>query len=78
AADDLAGALKEMEAIAAGTRSTKPFYHGSINTRADERLTDEQRMYAIDKLEESLGLTGQPRIVVVHEKEGREHCHIVW
>ena len=23
-------------------------------------------------------MTGQPRVVVVHEKEGREHCHIVW
>jgi hypothetical protein len=78
AADDLAGALKEMEAVAAGTRTTKPFYHGSINTRADERLTDEQRNLAIDRLEEALGLTGQPRVVVIHEKEGREHCHIVW
>ena len=78
AAEDLAGALREMEAVAAGARTTKPFYHGSINTRADERLTDEQRMHAIDKLERRLGLTGQPRVVVVHEKEGREHCHIVW
>ena len=23
-------------------------------------------------------MTGQPRAVVVHVKEGREHCHIVW
>jgi hypothetical protein len=67
-----------MEAVAAGTRTTKPFYHGSINTRADERLTDEQRMQAIDRLEAALGLTGQARVVVVHEMEGREHCHIVW
>src|SRR6185437_15994206 len=22
--------------------------------------------------------TGQARLVIVHEKEGREHCHIVW
>jgi len=78
AAEDLLGALREMEAVAAGARTSKPFYHGSINTRADERLTDEQRAYAIDKLEASLGLTGQARVVVVHEKEGREHCHIVW
>src|ERR1700731_1692342 len=35
-------------------------------------------LQAIDKLEAALGLTGQPRVVVVHEKEGREHCHIVW
>lgn len=78
AAENLRGALREMEAVAAGARTTKPFYHASINTRADERLTDEQRAQAIDRLEEKLGLTGQPRVVVVHEKEGREHCHIVW
>ena len=78
AADDLRGALLEMEAVASGTRTTKPFYHASINTRADERLTEQQRAYAIDRLEEKLGLSGQPRVVVVHEKEGREHCHIVW
>jgi hypothetical protein len=78
AADTLRGALKEIEAVAGGTQTSKPFYHASINTRADERLTDEQRMKAIDRLEDALGLTGQPRVVVVHEKEGREHCHIVW
>ena len=77
-AEDLLGALREMESVAAGARTTKPFYHGSINTREYERLTDEQRMHAIDKLEAALGLTGQARVVVIHEKEGREHCHIVW
>jgi hypothetical protein len=77
-AEDLLGALREMEAVACGTRTIKPFYHASINTRSDERLTDEQRAHAIDKLEESLGLTGQPRVVVVHEKKDREHTHIVW
>lgn len=77
-AEDLLGALREMESVAAGARTTKPFYHGSINTRENERLTDEQRMQAIDKLEQALGLTGQARVVVIHEKEGREHCHIVW
>lgn len=78
AAEDLRGALLEMEAVASGTRTTKPFYHASISTRADERLTNEQRSHAIETLAEKLGLSGQPRVVVVHEKEGREHCHIVW
>ena len=40
-------------------------------------------MQAIDRLERELGLTGQPRVVVVHEKKDRqrhdrEHCHVVW
>jgi hypothetical protein len=77
-AEDLRNALLEMEAIAGGSRTKKPFYHASINTRSDERLTNEQRMRAIDRLEAALGLSGQARVVVVHEKEGREHCHIVW
>ncbi len=76
--ETLSGALKEMEAVAAGTRCSKPFYHASINTPVEERLSDEQRAVAIDRLEEALGLTGQARVVVLHEKEGREHCHIVW
>jgi Relaxase/Mobilisation nuclease domain len=80
AADDLYGALREMEAVALGTRCQKPFCHASINTLAGERLTDEQRAHAIDRLEAALGLSGQPPIVVIHRKKAtaREHCHIVW
>src|SRR5262249_42219912 len=83
AAQDLYGALREMEAVALGTRAQRPFYHASINTPAHERLTDEQRAHAIDRLEEALDLSGQPRVVVIHHKRDcgdrlREHCHIVW
>ena len=84
AAKDLRGALQEMEELAAACPNCrKPFYHASISPRAGERLNDTQRMQAIDRLERELGLTGQPRIVVVHEKKdrqrhGREHCHVVW
>ena len=84
AAKDLRAALQEMEAAAAACPNCrKPFYHASINTRAGERLNDTQRMQAIDRLERELGLTGQPRVVVLHEKKDRqrhdrEHCHVVW
>ena len=77
-AEDVLGALREMEAVAVCTRTGKPLYHASINTRPDERLSDEQRFAAIDRLEKALGLTDQPRVVVIHEKEGREHCHVIW
>jgi hypothetical protein len=77
-ADNVPEAVIEMDALAAGSRCDKPLYHASINTRAKERMTDEQRLIAIDRLEAALGLTGQPRVVVSHVKKGREHCHIVW
>ena len=33
---------------------------------------------AIERIEGRLGLEGQPRAVVFHEKEGRRHAHCVW
>jgi Relaxase/Mobilisation nuclease domain len=83
AAADVPGAVLEMDAVSACARTAKPLYHASINTRSDERLSDDQRMRAVDRLERELGFTGQPRVVVIHEKKDRngdlrEHCHIVW
>lgn len=75
-ADDLHGAFAEFEAVAAGTRATKPLYSLSINPSAP--LSREQYMAAIDHIEDRLGLTGQPRAIVFHTKDGREHCHAVW
>jgi hypothetical protein len=41
-------------------------------------MTRTQYYAAIDRIEEGLGFTGQPRAVVFHVKAGREHCHVVW
>jgi hypothetical protein len=41
-------------------------------------LTPEQRSEAIDALEKRLGLDGHARVVVMHEKLGRQHIHVVW
>nr|WP_255696827.1 relaxase/mobilization nuclease domain-containing protein [Sandaracinobacteroides sayramensis] len=41
-------------------------------------MTPQQWMRAVEILEEELGLQGQPRAVVMHEKNGREHIHVVW
>lgn len=74
----LEGALREMEAMSSGTRCKNPLYHASINVPIHERLGIDGWERAVDRLEEELGLTGQPRAVVMHEKLGREHVHIVW
>jgi hypothetical protein len=77
-ARELREALFEMSAMGAGSRSRRPLYHASINTPVWEALTDEQKTVAIDRLEQRLGLDGQPRAVVEHVKEGRQHMHVVW
>lgn len=77
-AKDLRGALVEMDAYAAGSRCSKPLYHAAISPEPPHRLTPEQRTEAVDALEKKLGLEGHARAVVLHEKLGREHIHVVW
>jgi hypothetical protein len=71
-------ALREMDALASGTRCKDFFYHANLNPREDEHLTQEQWDCAVDRLEKNLGLDGQSRIVVEHEKQGRTHRHVIW
>lgn len=78
-ATDLPTALREMQAIAAQSRSHGNFmYQANINPEAHEHLTPEQWREAVDTLEKNLGLEGHQRVVVEHEKHGRIHRHIVW
>ena len=75
-ARDVDGALVEFDAYTAGTRATEGVYACFINP--PEPLTRLQYAQALAHIEKRLGLTGQPRIVVFHVKNGREHCHVVW
>jgi hypothetical protein len=77
-AHDLRGALTEMEAYAAGTRCEKSLYHAALSPEPPFRLTPDQRTEAINALEEKLDLAGHARAVVMHEKLGRQHIHVVW
>lgn len=77
-ADDLEGAFKEAEAISRGTRCSQYLFSLSLSPPEDERVPVAIFEKAIDTIEEQLGLTGQPRAIVFHEKEGRRHAHCVW
>jgi hypothetical protein len=77
-ADDLHGALQESEAIAKGTRCQKHLFSLSLNPPEQEDVPIDVFEAAIDKIERQLGLEGQPRAIVFHEKEGRRHAHAVW
>ncbi|HZK90722.1 MAG TPA: relaxase/mobilization nuclease domain-containing protein [Stellaceae bacterium] len=77
-AQNLRGALVEMDAYAVGTKCERSLYHAAISPEPPHVLTPEQRTEAIDTLEVKLGLDGHARIVVMHEKLGRQHIHVVW
>ena len=78
AADDLHGAFNEAHAISRGTRCQQFLYSLSLNPPEGKAVSDEDFERAVAQAEERLGLTGQPRAIVFHEKEGRRHCHAVW
>jgi hypothetical protein len=75
---DLSGAMAEAEAIAKGTRCEKPLFSLSLNPPKQEQVEIGAFHEAADRVEAALGLEGQPRAIVVHEKEGRRHAHVVW
>lgn len=72
------GAMKEAQAMAMGTRCKQYLFSVSLNPPETEAVRVEVFEGAIAKIEERLGLEGQPRMVVFHEKEGRRHAHVVW
>lgn len=76
--DTIMGAMNEAYAASRGTRCKQYLFSLSLSPPAHESVRIETFEKALADVEERLGLTGQPRIVVFHEKEGRRHCHAVW
>ncbi|BBK44874.1 hypothetical protein STVA_48940 [Allostella vacuolata] len=77
-ADDLNGAFHEAYAVSRGTKCRQFLFSLSLNPPETENVPVEAFEAAIDTIEERLGLKGQPRAIVFHEKEGRRHAHCVW
>jgi hypothetical protein len=78
AVDDLAATFRDWQTLSEGTRGTKGLYHVNIDPDARYTMTPQQWAEAVAVLEKELGFDGQPRAVVLHEKKGRQHIHIVW
>lgn len=76
--DGLRETFRDWQVLSTGTRGTKGLYHANIDPATQYDMTREQWLRSVDVLEEKLGFTGQPRAVVMHEKNGREHIHVVW
>lgn len=76
--DQLHGALSEMHAISKATQCKQFMFSLSLNPPQDHIATEQDFLEAADRAEQQLGLSDQPRAIVVHEKEGRRHAHVVW
>jgi hypothetical protein len=50
----------------------------SLNPPKHEACSIDDMVEAANRAEVALGLQKQPRLIVVHEKEGRRHIHAVW
>lgn len=77
-AESLPGALREAYAIAQGTRCRQFLFSLSLNPPPSEIVPVRAFEKALDAIERKLGLEGQPRVLVFHEKDGRRHAHCVW
>lgn len=77
-AETVLGAMKEAQAMASGTRCKQYLFSLSLSPPETENVATEVFEGALASIESRLGLEGQPRVVVFHEKEGRRHAHCVW
>lgn len=76
--DNLHSALHEAYAVSRGTRAKQFLFSLSLNPPPNENVSVDVFEAAIKTIEQKLGLSGQPRAIVFHEKEGRRHAHVVW
>ena len=74
----LAGALKEVQAISRGTKCSQFLFSLSLSPPELENVPIKTFEAAVEEIEKKIGLTGQPRAIVFHEKAGRRHAHCVW
>lgn len=77
-ADNLHGAFSEAYAVSKGTKCQQFLFSLSLSPPQTANVPVADFEKAIDEIEAKVGLAGQPRAVVFHEKQGRRHAHCVW
>jgi len=80
ASDDIHQAFRSIDAMAAGSRLAKPFFHVQVRNPEGECLTRAQWVTVADRIERVHGLRGQGRAIAFHidRKTGHEHMHVAW
>jgi hypothetical protein len=77
-APNLDEAFRDWQTLSEGTHGTKGLYHVNIDPAEGYVMSPEQWQHCVEVLEKELGFEGQPRAVVLHQKQGRQHLHVVW
>ena len=77
-ASDLRDAFNEAYAISQGTKCRQFLFSLSLSPPEHAAVPVDAFESTIEKIEAKIGLTGQPRAIVFHEKDGRRHAHCVW
>lgn len=77
-ANGLKQSLKDMDELGKATRAQSSLFHLAINPNDRDQLTREDWQHAVAKAEKALGLEEQPRAIVSHLHNGKEHWHVVW
>jgi relaxase-like protein len=79
-ATNIKDAFRDVQIMAGATKAEQPFFHVQVRNREGETLTRPQWENAADRIEQILGLTGQPRAIAFHtyEHNGEEHMHVAW
>jgi len=76
-AETVHGVFQEIHALSQGTHCTQFMFSLSLNPPEQESVAVNAFEKTLEEIEKKLGLEGQPRVIVFHEKEGRRHCHAV-
>ncbi len=74
---DVAGAFQEMRAAASATNCKQYMLSLSLSPPEEANVSNEEFEQAINKAMKRLGLSGQPHVIIFHEKHARRHAHLV-
>ncbi|MEO0810200.1 MAG: relaxase [Pseudomonadota bacterium] len=79
-ANDVRGAFQEVQAMASATKAKQYLFSLSLSPPKGGNVSTEDFEKAIERAEQALGLAGQPRVIVFHEKGDHRdrHAHAVW
>ena len=75
--NNVAGAFQEIRAAASATNCKQYMLSLSLSPPEEANVSNEDFEQAIRQCMKRLGLSGQPHVIIFHEKHARRHAHLV-